>query len=72
MIKTRRIVFRVDEHLYNAITLFAKEKNMLISDVCRDILVMHFMSVMLGYTIPKTFEDMQKEVMEKFGKKRKK
>jgi hypothetical protein len=68
----KTIIFRVDEHLDKTITLFAQEKGYKHkSDLIRDILTMHFMSLMLGYLPSMTFEDMQKEFMQKFNTKKK-
>jgi conjugal transfer/entry exclusion protein len=68
----KTIIFRVDEHLDKTITLFAQEKGYKYkSDLIRDILTLHFMSIMLGYLPTMTFEDMQKEFMQKFNTKKK-
>jgi len=63
----KSITFRIDEHLDNTITLYAKEKGYKHkSDLIRDLLTMHFMNVLLGY-LPdmKTYDDMQKEFTKK-------
>jgi conjugal transfer/entry exclusion protein len=68
----KTIIFRVDEHLDRTIALFAQEKGYKYkSDLIRDILTLHFMSLMLGYLPSQSFEDMQKEFLQKFNTKKK-
>jgi len=47
--KGKRITVRLEEHLYNTLTGFAKEQGFInVSDVVRYILIMFFMAKMVG------------------------
>jgi hypothetical protein len=48
MAKTKKIIFRVNEDLYEFITKFAHDKGMTISDLSRNILSYWFMSFYTG------------------------
>jgi hypothetical protein len=69
----KTIILRVDEHLFNTIDIFAKENHYRDrSSLIRDILTAHFVNIMLGFTKPMKYDDMQKEFIKKIPELKKK
>jgi hypothetical protein len=67
MNKEKSINFRVDAQLYNVISSFATEKGYKnISELLREIVIMHFMGLMLGYFQNKKIDDMMTDFLEKY------
>jgi hypothetical protein len=67
MAKERQIVFRLDDKLYNVIKDFAAEKGYInISELLREIVIFHFMGVMLGYFKGKSIDTMMGEFVVKY------
>ena len=60
------VSLRIDEHLLNTIDIFAKENRYKDrASLIRDILTAHFINIMLGFTKPMKYDDMQKEFIKK-------
>lgn len=67
MAKDKVIKFRVDKNLYGVIKDFAKEKGFTnISELMRELVVMHFMGILLGYFKEKTVGEIKSEFLEKY------
>jgi hypothetical protein len=67
MIKEKIINFRIDDQLYAVIKGFAKEKGITnISELIREIIIMHFSGLMLGYFQGKGVEEMTDEFLKKY------
>jgi hypothetical protein len=67
MYKERIINFRIDDQLYAVIKGFAKEKGITnISELIREIIIMHFSGLMLGYFQGKGVEEMTDEFLKKW------
>lgn len=67
MAKEKQIVFRLDSKLYNVISSFAKEKGYVhISELMREIVIFHFMGIMLGYFQGKNIDSMMGEFLVKY------
>jgi hypothetical protein len=67
MNKEKIINFRIDDQLYAVIKGFAKEKGITnISELVREIIIMHFSGLMLGYFQGKGVEEMTDEFLKKY------
>jgi hypothetical protein len=67
MTKEKQIIFRLDSQLYNVINGFAAEKGYKnISELMREIIIMHFMGVMLGYFQNKKIDEMMGDFLTKY------
>jgi hypothetical protein len=67
MNKEKIINFRIDDQLYAVIRGFAKEKGITnISELIREIIIMHFSGMMLGYFQGKDINDITDEFLKKW------
>jgi hypothetical protein len=67
MNKEKTIQFRIDNQLFTVIQAFAKEKGYEnISELMRELIIMHFMGLMLGYFQNKNLDNMTVEILDKF------
>lgn len=67
MKKEKTVIFRLETQLYNAISSFAKEKGYSnLSDLMREIVIFHFMGIMLGYFQGKDIDTMMDEFIVKY------
>lgn len=67
MNKEKIINFRIDNQLYQVIRGFAKEKGITnISELIREIIIMHFSGLMLGYFQGKEINEITDEFLKKY------
>ena len=67
MAKEKIIKFRVEPELYEVIRKFGEEKGFRnISELMRQLIIMHFMGILLGYFKNKTVAQIETEFFQKY------
>ena len=67
MPKEKIIKFRVEPELYDVIRKFGEEKGFKnISELMRQLIIMHFMGILLGYFKNKTVSQIETEFFQKY------
>lgn len=67
MAKEKIIKFRVEPELYEVIRKFGEEKGFRnISELMRQLIIMHFMGILLGYFKNKTVSQIESEFFQKY------
>ena len=69
--KTKKIVFRVSEPMYEFIKDWCKANGISISEYCRDVLTYFQMGYLMG-EFQKSLPELKEEFIKRFGKERRK